>query len=150
MKKSILIPIIILLIVVIGIALYYFAGLKNDIECKTLLQEAGWHVEKGGLTSNQPVILSHERINSVSQKENSNKQQEILSSYEGEKIYIYSYELEELGKEQALHSELWLCKGNIINLFIYHSEPNLKLMYWPVNTNHITILEDIDKLLVDK
>ena len=68
------------------------------------------------------------------------------ADYIGKSIDIYSYKLKESGLVENLNCEFWLCDNEIICCYIFHTESNKIIKFWPINMDYKKIKSEIELL----
>lgn len=146
MKKIASKIILIVPLIIIVLAFVYIDF--NNLKCKKLLESYGWNIISGG-RSNYSFVLSDSLLNEevFGLKRDASKAAGYDPvGYLNKSIDVYRYTLKESGLKENLHCELWSYKNDIICCFITHHESNLRIKFWPVNSDYAKIKSELESL----
>jgi len=141
--------IVVFVLLSMAVMIYLFISNYPNTQAKKLLNKYGWDVVSGGKSNEESVVLSDEYLEreiSVMQISASAKIGLNPIKQEDETMVKYYYTLKQIGKNDPLRAEIWLCKNKIIGAYILHAEDNVSVRFWSLDTPYQTILSEIEAL----
>lgn len=151
-KRTILSVIILTALIAVTFVLYdsYFAGNIIDKNNKDMLKKYDWEIIiDGGFLYNEPKCINLDLENNPLDVMKINVSEKIglnPKEYINKQINIYKYKLGKIGREDPLFALIWIYKKKIIGAYISHTEANLKIRYWSLNTPYIEIVNELEEL----
>ena len=139
---------LILIVFCVGIYMYSISTTYANKRNIRFLNKYGWSVASGGL-SEKGRVLGKGIIDIDVYKMRILASSEIglnPECYLDMPIDIYMYELEDKLNEGNISAEVWVNGKNIICSFLFHSESNLPLRYWPLTTPRFVIRSEYEQL----
>lgn len=135
------------LLVVFMITYIFLSQDFNNYKCKNILELYGWNVIDGGKSSSKSIILNDSFSDDevfILKRDASKAAGFDPIDYKGKSFDVYSYKLEELGLAENLICEFWLYNNDVICGYIFHTEPNIRMKFWPINMDYAKIRSEIE------
>lgn len=141
-----------LIVFCVGIYKYSISATYANKRNIKFLNKYGWSVVSGGLSEKRRV-LGKDIIEIDVYKMRILASSEIGLNpeyYLDMPIDIYMYELDDKLNEGNISAEVWVRDRKIICGFLFHSESNLPLRYWPITTPRFVIRSEYEQLFKEK
>lgn len=154
-KRKIILPIrliIFLLIIGISLTIALYLPYHPKIQGKRLLEQYQWDISEDVGIGRETAVLSEEFLEADLTRQQIEASGIINippAALQGKNITIYNYTLKQTGIQQALRARIWFYKDNIICGYLLHSENNIRIRYWSLNTPYQTILSELKELMIN-
>jgi hypothetical protein len=145
-REKTFIGLIIIAVIFFLSSLYLYYLYYPDLDNKKFLKEYGWELSGNRRSEGESVYLSDDFLESditlmkisASEKIGLNP-----SKYRENEIVRYHYLLKQTGLNSSLQAEIWRYKGKIICACISHMELNVRINFWPLDTPHQEIQNEL-------